>query len=159
MKRKIHVEIFESHAKVNFYTIRFDGEESSEFDKFYDKFNEVVEFNNSLDVIVNWIDKIGENGALERYFRPEGGKLKALPVELSKLRLYCFYVAEDIILLGNGGSKKTKTYNEDPLLNDYAETLREVGTHLLTRIKKEQVTVYNKTLYHNLTFTINGQHA
>ena len=115
MKRKIVIELLENHENVNFYTIRFVDEGTSEFEKFYDKFDGKEEFNEDLDKIVYWMGKIGEQGALERYFRPEGGKLKALPIDTSKLRLYCYKVTEGIVVLGNGGIKKTKTYNEDPL--------------------------------------------
>lgn len=108
MKRKIVVELLENHKNVNFYTIRFVDEDLSEFEKFYDTFNA---FNEDLDKIVYWMNKIGEQGALERYVRPEGGKLKALPIDTSKLRLYCYKLHEGIVILGNGGIKKTKTYN------------------------------------------------
>jgi hypothetical protein len=56
--------------------------------------------------------------------------------------------------LGNGGIKKTKTYNEDPRLNYFAETLRTTGAFLLSRIINGQVSLHNNTLYQSLTFTI-----
>ena len=154
MKRKIVIELLENHENVNFYTIRFVDEGTSEFEKFYDKFDEKDEFNEDLDKIAYWMGKIGEQGALERYFRPEGGKLKALPIDTSKLRLYCYKVTEGIVVLGNGGIKKTKTYNEDPLLNSFAETLRTICKFLSSRINTGKVSIHNNTLYQSLTFTI-----
>lgn len=154
MKRKIVIELLENHENVNFYTIRFLDERSSEFEKFYDKFDEKEEFNEDLDKITYWMGKIGEQGALERYFRPEGGKLKALPIDTSKLRLYCYKVTEGIVVLGNGGVKKTRTYNEDPLLNNFAETLRTICKFLSSRIKTGKVSIHSNTLYQSLTFTI-----
>lgn len=76
--------------------------------------------------IVALINKIADMGALERYFRPEG-KLKdrvcALPIMQSKLRLYCLRLSDKILVLGNGGVKKTRTYNEDDTLKGYVLTL------------------------------------
>lgn len=154
MKRTIVVELLENHENVNFYTIRFVDEEISEFEKFYDKFDPQEDFNEDLDKIVYWMNKIGIQGALERNFRPEGGKLKALPIDTSRLRLYCFKITENIVILGNGGIKKTRTYNEDPQLNLHAETLRIMGRFLTSRIDKGKVSIHNSTLYQSLTFTI-----
>lgn len=39
-------------------------------------------------MIVAWLDRIGETGALERYFRPEGkygDGVSAIPIESGKL--------------------------------------------------------------------------
>ncbi|MFY9311055.1 MAG: hypothetical protein WAQ28_18575 [Bacteroidia bacterium] len=157
MKRKIVVELLENHEKVNFYTIRFVDEKISEFEKFYDKFD-IEEFETDIDTIVYWIDKIGEIGALDRYFRPEGGKLKALPIDTSKLRLYCYKLTEGIVIIGNGGVKKTRTYNEDPLLNSFASVLKTIGTFLVSRINTNKVSVHNNTLYQNLIFSIEILH-
>ena len=98
------------------YTIQFLSESDSEFERFYTRFKDDAEYNPDLMRIVALINKIADMGALERYFRPEG-KLKdgvcALPVLQSKLRLYCLRLSDKILVLGNGGIKKTRTYNED----------------------------------------------
>lgn len=55
-----------------------------------------------MDVIVAWIDRIGETGALERYFRPEGkygDGVSAIPIESGKLRLYCLRLSDKILIL------------------------------------------------------------
>ena len=65
------IELFEEHQNVSFYTICFE-EESSEFDKFLDKYPPGGAYDNDVNIIITWLDKIGESGALERYFRPEG---------------------------------------------------------------------------------------
>jgi len=155
VKRKIVVELLEEHEKANFYTIRFEGEEISEFDKFYNTFNDREKFEEDLDRIVYWIDKIGEQGVLERNFRPEGGNLKALLLKTPELRLYCFKITDGILILGNGGIKRTRTHNEDPVLNLHAEKiLRKVGLLLMSRLSDNKVSVHNNTLYGNLIFEI-----
>ena len=66
--------------------------------------------------IAKFVESIADLGALERFFRPEGkmnDRVCALPVIRSKLRLYCLRLSDSILILGNGGVKKTRTYDED----------------------------------------------
>ena len=109
------------------YTIQFLSENESEFEQFYNKFKEDVEFNPDLMRIVGFLGRIADFGALERYFRPEGemsDHVVALPVVTSKLRLYCLRLSDKILILGNGGVKKTKSYEEDDELSGYVITLQ-----------------------------------
>ncbi len=72
MKQKYTIELVEEHDTVNFYSIHLDEEELSELERFFEKFPVGCEYDDEIDIIIAWLDKIGENGALERYFRPEG---------------------------------------------------------------------------------------
>ena len=68
-------------------------------------------------------------GFLERYFRPEGkmrDRVAALPIQSSKLRLYCLRLSDSVLIVGNGGQKSTKTYDEDPELNGYVINLQKL---------------------------------
>ncbi len=147
MKRKIVIELLEKHNKVTFYTFRFQNEKDTEFNKFYQAFDADPKFDADLNNILMWIDKIGNVGALERNFRPEINRLVALPIETSKLRLYCYRISTEIVLIGNGGHKETRTFNEDPELNNYAKTLFSIGNILMSLIKSAQVNLYNQELY------------
>ena len=131
-----------------FYTIQFLSENESEFEQFYNKFKDDVEFNPDLMRIVGFLGRIADFGALERYFRPEGkmsDNVVALPVVTSKLRLYCLRLSDKILFLGNGGVKKTKSYEEDDELSGYVITLQnfdklikegtESGTIIVTENK------------------------
>lgn len=109
------------------YTIQFLSEDESEFERFYTKFKDDAELNPDLMRIVAFINQIADLGALERYFRPEGkfnDSVCALPVIQSKLRLYCLRLSDKILVLGNGGKKTTRTYNQDPVLQGYVITLQ-----------------------------------
>ena len=154
MNRKISIELFEEHERVNFYTLRFAGEET-ETDKFFNRFPEGCDYDEDIDIIIKWLDKIGERGALERYFRPESkmqDDIYAIPIETSKLRIYVIRISDDIVILGNGGIKKTRTYNENLYLNTIVELLQKINKYLNTRIKKSEITFYNKELFGNLNF-------
>ncbi|MCQ2314920.1 MAG: hypothetical protein MJZ56_07130 [Bacteroidales bacterium] len=99
--------------------------------------------------IVAFINKIAENGAFERLFRPEGkmsDSIVALPVISSKLRLYCLRLSDKILILGNGGVKNSRTYNEDDNLRGYVITLQNFEKLLKEGQKKGFVTITEKTI-------------
>lgn len=107
--------------------------------------------------IVSFIDKIADRGALERFFRPEGkynDRVCALPVVQSKLRLYCLRLSEKILILGNGGVKKTKTYNEDNDLKGYVLTLQKFDKLIKECVKDGSITITENRLATNNTFDL-----
>lgn len=84
--------------------------------------------NSDFRQIVRTLQRISEYGALERYFRPEWkfkDNVSALPVTQSKLRLYCLRLSDKILILGNGGKKQTRTYEQDNNLSGYVLTLQK----------------------------------
>ena len=139
------------------YTIQFLSESDSEFERFYTRFKDDAEYNPDLMRIVALINKIADMGALERYFRPEG-KLKdgvcALPVLQSKLRLYCLRLSDKILVLGNGGVKKTRTYNEDDTLRGYVLTLQNFEKLIREGEKDGTISITANTIETDKTFDI-----
>lgn len=139
------------------YTIQFLSESDSEFERFYARFKDDAEYNPDLMKIVALINKIADMGALERYFRPEG-KLKdgvcTLPVLQSKLRLYCLRLSDKILVLGNGGVKKTRTYNEDDMLKGYVLTLQNFEKLIREGEKDGTISITANTIETDKTFDI-----
>ena len=139
------------------YTIQFLSESDSEFERFYARFKDDAEYNPDLMRIVALINKIADMGALERYFRPEG-KLKdgvcALPVLQSKLRLYCLRLSDKILVLGNGGVKKTRTYNEDDTLKGYVLTLQNFEKLIREGERDGTISITANTIETDKTFDI-----
>ena len=139
------------------YTIQFLSGSDSEFERFYARFKDDAEYNPDLMKIVALINKIADMGALERYFRPEG-KLKdgvcALPVLQSKLRLYCLRLSDKILVLGNGGVKKTRTYNEDDMLKGYVLTLQNFEKLIREGEKDGTISITANTIETDKTFDI-----
>lgn len=159
MNSEIEIELFEEHENVNFYTLRFRNEET-EVDKFLDKFPEGCKYDEDIDIIIKWMDQIGEKGALERYFRPEGkrsDKVWAIPIETSNLRLYVIRLTDEILILGNGGLKTTQTYNEDPDLNECVELLQTIDGFIKARIIQGTLFLYGKTIYGSTTFHLKSK--
>lgn len=71
---------------------------------------------------------MAKNGAWERYFRPEGkmnDRVCAIPVDSGKLRLYCLRISDQILIIGNGGLKNTRTYEESEELSGYVMDLQK----------------------------------
>ncbi|MEJ0056623.1 MAG: hypothetical protein WDN75_13805 [Bacteroidota bacterium] len=113
MKRLL-IEPFKRLEKANFYTIRFENEGISETDKFISRFDGHNQYRDDLDIIIYWIYKMGnQNGTLERYFRPER-QAQAIPLETAGLRLYCIRLSDELVILGNGGIKESRTVQDSP---------------------------------------------
>jgi len=139
------------------YTIQFLSENDSEFEQFYNKFKDDVEFNPDLMRIVGFIGKIADFGALERYFRPEGkmnDRVVALPVVQSKLRLYCLRLSDKILILGNGGVKNTKTYEESRELSGYVLTLQNFDKLIKEGVKNGTIIVTENKIETDNTFDL-----
>lgn len=143
--------------KCTIYTIQFSEEAETEYERFYAKFIEDAQLNKDLLRIVQILDKIADEGALERFFRPEG-KLRdsvvALPVLRSKLRLYCLRLSDRILVLGNGGVKNSRTYEEDDSLRGYVLTLQKFEELLKEGQREGTVTVTSKTIETDKTFKL-----
>ena len=122
MKKKATVDLVEQSEKVSFYSISFQMDRTTEFERFLAKFEEEAEFNEDYQKILAALEIILDRGALERYFRPEGtmeDNLCALPIESGNIRLYCLRISDEILILGNGDRKTTRTYQEDRKLLGY----------------------------------------
>lgn len=61
------------------------------------------------------------DGSLERNFQPEG-KIKdnvvAMPIYRSSLWHYCLRMPDSVLIVGNGGVKSTRSYEQDKELMD-----------------------------------------
>lgn len=132
------------------FSICFEGESFNEFEKFIQKYQEDVTLNRDLQIILTALNKmLNQNGFLERYFRPEG-KMKdrvcALPIETSKLRLYCLRISDSVLIAGNGGVKNSKTYQEDSELSGYVITLQKLDELIQLALKKGEITIEEHTI-------------
>ena len=139
------------------YTIQFLSKNESEFERFYNKFKDEVDFNPDLMRIVGFLNKIADFGALERFFRPEGkmnDNVAALPVVSSKLRLYCLRLSDRILILGNGGVKKTKTYEQDNELSGYVLTLQKFDRLIKEGVKDGSIVITENQIQTDKTFDL-----
>lgn len=156
MAQKYSIELIEEHNAVNFYSIHLDEEELSELERFFEKYPEGCLYDEDVDTIIAWLDRIGENGALERYFRYEGrfgDGVSAIPIETSNLRLYCIRLSDKILIFGNGGVKDSPTWQESGNLAGYVETLVDTSRFIASRLDNGTICIVDKEIIGNLNFT------
>ena len=72
--------------------------------------------------------------------------VQALPLMSGKLRLYCLRISDQIVILGNGGVKTTRTYEEDPRLYGYVLDLQKFERLLMQCIEEGRVSIEEKLL-------------
>lgn len=59
----------------------------------------------------------------------------------SKLRLYCLRLSDSVLIVGNGGQKSTRTYEEDSELNGYVIQLQKLDDLLKMAEAKGEITI------------------
>ena len=147
MKKKTTLELVEQSQKVSLYSISFEMDRTTEFERFLRKFEAEASLNTDYQKVLYALSIILDKGALERYFRPEGhmnDNLCALPIESGKIRLYCLRISDEILILGNGDVKQTATYEEDAKLLGYAMDLQKFDQLLRKDIEDGIVTIEKK---------------
>ena len=149
VKKKTSVELMNESEKVSLYSISFEMDGTTEFEKFVSEFEMNATYNRDYQRILAALQAILQMGALERFFRPEGtmrDNVQAIPVEGGKLRLYCLRLSDQIVILGNGGVKVTRTYEQDPKLYGYVLDLQRFERILKENINKGYVRIQEKVL-------------
>lgn len=140
---KIKLQSVAQTEKACLFSICFEGESFSEFEKFISKHKEA--YSKDLNIILAAIKRmLSVSGFLERYFRPEG-KMKdnvcALPIQSGKLRLYCLRLSDSIMIAGNGGVKNVRSYEESEELSGYVVTLQKLDEAIKLAVKKGKITI------------------
>ncbi|MBR2235490.1 MAG: hypothetical protein IJ892_10605 [Prevotella sp.] len=127
------------------FTICFEGESYDEFRKFIMKGEADATLQPDLKKILDALQRmLSAVGFLERYFRPEGkmkDRVVALPIDRSRLRLYCLRLSDGVLIVGNGGQKATRTYDEDSELSGYVLTLQKLDELLKSAERKGTVSI------------------
>lgn len=140
--KSVELYLIEEGDNCTLYTLQFLDETDNEFEKFVSKFINESEYHEDYLRIAKFIRRILKSGAQERLFRREGNStdsVVALPTFNSQLRLYCLRLSDKILILGNGGIKTTKTYEEDPNLRGYVLTLQKFEKLLNRGVKDGSV--------------------
>lgn len=140
----------EQTEKAGLFTICFENCTESELEKFILKFKDDAFLQRDLQIILAALQRmLRTSGFLERYFRPEG-KIKdnvcALPITSGKLRLYCLRLSESVMIVGNGGQKNTKTYQESEELQGYVISLQKLDELIKAGIKRGDITIEERVI-------------
>lgn len=138
------VKLIEQSEQVGLYSICFESGDLTEYEKFVQKFMNDASLNEDFKKVFLAINRIVVNGALERYFRPEGkykDNLAALSIDSKVLRLYCLRLSDQILIVGNGGAKNTRTYEEDDELSGYVMDLQKFDALLAQELKTGKIKI------------------
>ncbi len=160
MEKNILIELLESGDKVSLYSPRFEGEEYTEFEKFLLAHKDTYALD--VQILIRRIDIIKQSGVEDRYFRYEGtmhDRVMALPshIDTTNLRLYCLNLSHKVLILGNGGVKTTRTYQENPHLKKCVETLQKIDIQIKRLENQRIVTIQGTRLNGPLILTINDE--
>lgn len=137
--KEAKLKTLEQTDNVSLYSICFDGNAISEYESFIQRFKDDATLNTDYKNIILALEKIVAVGALERFFRLEGkmnDHVAALSIDSRKLRVYCLRISDQILIVGNGGRKDTRTYEESTELSGYVMDLQEFDK-LLTEAQKD----------------------
>ncbi len=106
-----------SGEECHIYTIQLAGKDRTEFEQFVNDY--INDFENEVIDIYNRLKFIGkETGAREQFFKLNEGKPGDLVVALfdspdKKLRLYCIRFSKVALIIGGGGRKAVRTWQDD----------------------------------------------
>jgi hypothetical protein len=132
------------------YSIKFDGE-PSEFYKFVNASK--LEHKKQTDKIVARVKKMSFVGLREDFFETYKNGVSKLK-RTGQLRLYALRFSSVAIVLGSGGFKDCKTYQEDPILNSAVELLEEVDGLIAERRLAGDIKIDENGLSGNLRFEL-----
>ena len=69
-----------------------------------------------------------------------------MPIQQSKLRLYCLRLSDSVLIVGNGGHKTTKTYEESEELSGYVITLQNLDKLLSAAERRGTISIEKATI-------------
>lgn len=142
--KTVNLKTIEQNDNVSLYSICFNGNDLSEYEDFLMKFKDNSTLNQDFQRILLALEKIIDRGALERFFRIEGkmnDRVSALAIDSRKLRLYCLRISDQILIVGNGGVKTTRTYQEDETLSGYVMDLQRFDELLKQAQQNGSITI------------------
>ncbi len=144
-----------SGSKATIYSvleIRSDGRRSMIFERFITDHQEGYQ-SEVMDVLRR-LQSIGKKtGALPIFFKMNEGLetddmvCALFDVPDKHLRLYCIRVSEKILILGGGGPKTTRTWQEDPVLRKAVHRMMEISVRLRTKINNGDLTLSGDRLF------------
>lgn len=88
---------------------------------------------------------------MERFFRPEN-KGEAIPIVTSSLRLYCYRVSDEILILGNGGRKTSQQVKDSPDAFPHFQIINALAFVLKSREANGTITISKNQLSGELKF-------
>lgn len=159
MKRGFEI-VYQEHGPGGaLYSVRFEGEEKSELDKFLE--DRRIQASKEFDSLVSRLeDMVDSFGFKEHFFKIREGSIRdslaAFHYDNGPLRLFCLRWSSVLLIAGSGGIKRTRTYQDDGVLRDAAEKLQRIDELIQARQKSRDIIIDATTgmMVGNLNFYI-----
>lgn len=125
------------------YSVVLEGEDGTLFDNFLQQHSKMHP--SEVRDIVDRLRAIGKTtGAREHYFKinegkPGDGVCALYDIPNKNLRLYCIRFGCVAIVLGGGGEKNVRAYQEDPNLNRQAEIMKYISQEIMKSEREEEI--------------------
>lgn len=159
MRRSVTIKHITISEAVGVYSLQFSGKAESEFVDFMSKYKDISHpiLKEDFNRIMAMLKKIIDNGALERHFRTGESKIKdgvvAIPLDIIRrkkecgtLRLYCLRISDEILIIGNGGIKYGKAYNDNEELNTHVSNLAKLDRVIKNFVRQGKIKIAGKTI-------------
>lgn len=132
-----------SGKKGHIYTVRFLADTDSEFVKFLT--NGEIKSRPERPGLIAHLQAMAErSGFQKRFFREEEkptDSVEALSRESGPIRLYCCRWTERTLILGDGGLKFVRRYEDDPHLAACVERMAAVYRGILNAQRAKDITI------------------
>lgn len=160
MKRSFDLNLFREGEEAVCYSVKFRGEQHSEPDKFINEqiYNEPESFN---DINYRLDNMLNEHLFLPPMLKLDEGKRNDWVVAIrtmrpKHLRWYGLRYNDRILILGNGGLKNTRTYQQDPQLHNCVKDLQYVLRCIHKRMNQNSIEfdTNNNRISGNLDFPV-----
>ncbi len=154
----VELEDFTGNSATLYSILEADTEDTV-FQKFIDQYDDG--YTDEIDDILETLYNIGQRfGAREQFFKLKEGKPGDFVCALfdnpdRHLRLYCIRFGTTAIIVGGGGPKNTRTWEEDANLSREAKRMIQVSADIFQRIKDKEIqwSPDGRELMGDLTFT------
>lgn len=134
-----------SGNKAHFYTVVVNGEEDTLYTKFVKE--HIASHPDELRDMMTRMYVMGHSqGAREPFFKMSEGTATDNVVALfdrpdKHLRLYCLRYGNTTVILGGGGAKSTRTYQESPQLHSSVKLLQRISKIIDEAIKNKELII------------------
>ena len=156
MNKFITIRLFKTFKQVAYYTFWVEGRAQSETDAFFTRFENESALTSDLNLLVAWIQEIGQNrGAQTRYFRfendatalpPPARVMAELGNSYCQFRLYCIRLSDEVVILANGGRKTSQTAQNSPELMTHFRFANKMAQQLIELIQSGELVLDGKQI-------------
>lgn len=119
-----------SGDKAHIYSVILNGDGDTLLEQF---FNENSSHEKLLKKMLIKIKTMADKtGCLRQFFKDGEGRLGdgVVALAVQNLRLYGIYFNSTVVLLGSGGIKNVRAYQDDPVLNKKAEQVKSIASEI-----------------------------